>query len=66
MSLSASPGGQVIVVGASFAGLLAAAAAAQAGARVTVFERDRLSDTADPRPGVPQGLQPHVLLHRWL
>ena len=66
MSGSASPGGQVIVVGASFAGLLAAAAAAQAGARVTVFERDRLSDTPDPRPGVPQGLQPHVLLHRGL
>ena len=66
MSVSASPGGQVIVVGASFAGLLAAAAAAQAGARVIVFERDRLSDTPDPRPGVPQGLQPHVLLHRGL
>ena len=56
----------VVVIGAGFAGLLSAAAAAQSGAQVTVFERDRLSDTPDHRPGVPQGQQPHVLLHRGL
>ena len=66
MSVPASPDFQVLVIGASFAGLLAAAAAAQAGARVTVFERDHLSDTPDLRPGVPQGEQPHVLLQRGL
>ena len=66
MNVSTSLGVRVLVIGASFAGLLAAAAAAQAGARVTVFERDRLSDTPAPRPGVPQGEQPHVLLHRGL
>ncbi len=55
-----------VVIGAGFAGLLTAAAAAQTGARVTVFERDRLSDAPDPRHGVPQGEQPHVLLHRGL
>ncbi len=66
MSESTSPGVQVLVIGASFAGLLAAAAAAQAGARVTLCERDHLSDSPDPRTGVPQGDQPHVLLHRGL
>src|SRR6476646_8622662 len=66
MSVSASSGVRILVIGASFAGLLAAAAAAQTGARVTVFERDRLSDTPDLRPGVPQGEQPHVLLQRGL
>nr|WP_203615181.1 monooxygenase [Streptomyces sp. SID13726] len=30
--------------------------------RVTVVERDRLPDGAEPRPGVPQGRHPHVLL----
>jgi 2-polyprenyl-6-methoxyphenol hydroxylase-like FAD-dependent oxidoreductase len=66
MSVSTSLGVRILVIGASFAGLLAAAAAAQTGARVTVFERDRLGDAPDPRPGVPQGEQPHILLHRGL
>lgn len=56
----------VVVIGASLAGLFAAAAAAGSGHRVVVVERDRLSDTADPRPGVPQGQQPHVFLLRGL
>ncbi|MBO0812676.1 MAG: hypothetical protein J2P23_11620, partial [Microlunatus sp.] len=38
----------------------------RAGAEVTLLERDRLSDRAEPRPGVPQGVQPHVVLHRGL
>lgn len=57
---------QVVVVGASFAGLLAAAGAARAGCRVTVLERDELPDAPGPRRGVAQGRQPHVLLHRGL
>ncbi len=55
-----------VVIGASFAGLLAAAAAAQAGYQVTVLERDQLPPEATPRPGVPQSEQAHVLLHRGL
>ena len=57
---------RVVIIGASFAGLFAAAATARAGAEVTLLERDRLSDSAAPRPGVPQGVQPHVVLHRGL
>lgn len=56
----------VVVVGASMAGLLSAGAAAVAGRRVTLLERDRLPDRPVPRRGVPQGTQPHVLLHRGL
>jgi flavin-dependent dehydrogenase len=48
------------------AGLLAAAAAAVPGRQVTVLERDRLPDLPVPRHSVPQGTQPHVLLHRGL
>src|SRR4051812_15002757 len=43
---------------------MAAAAAATAGCRGTVLERDVLPSVAGPRPGVPQGTQPHVFLHR--
>jgi len=56
----------VVVLGASFTGLLAGAAAARAGHEVTVVERDELSTDPRPRNGVPQSLQPHVLLHRGL
>jgi 2-polyprenyl-6-methoxyphenol hydroxylase-like FAD-dependent oxidoreductase len=55
-----------VVVGASLAGLFAAAAAAAAGSRVTVLDRDILPDDARARDGVPQGRQGHVLLHRGL
>ena len=56
----------VVVLGASLAGLWAAAAAAGAGARVLLVERDRPPEAPAPRPGVPQGAQPHVFLHRGL
>ncbi len=56
----------VLVLGASLAGLWAAAAAAAAGARVLVVERDPRTSAPALRPGVPQGTQPHVLLHRGL
>jgi flavin-dependent dehydrogenase len=56
----------VVVIGASLAGLFAAAAAAAAGASVVIIERDVLPDGPAPRKGVPQGRQPHVLLHRGL
>ena len=61
-----NPSRRVVIIGASFAGLFAAAALARAGAEVTLLERDRLADRPEPRPGVPQGVQPHILLHRGL
>src|SRR4051794_5557761 len=63
---------RVVVLGASAAGLLAAAALAAPGREITVLERD--DDPGGPdadgrvsaRPGVPQARQPHVFLHRGL
>jgi 2-polyprenyl-6-methoxyphenol hydroxylase-like FAD-dependent oxidoreductase len=55
-----------IVIGASMAGMLAARVLAGHVERVTVVERDRLSDGVQPRRGVPQGWQVHALLARGL
>jgi 2-polyprenyl-6-methoxyphenol hydroxylase-like FAD-dependent oxidoreductase len=55
-------GRHAVVVGGSLAGLLAAHVLAGHADRVTVVERDRLPDGPEPRPGVPQGRHPHVLL----
>jgi 2-polyprenyl-6-methoxyphenol hydroxylase-like FAD-dependent oxidoreductase len=57
---------RVVIVGASVAGLFAAAAAASAGCEVTVLERDDTIDDPGPHAGVPQGRQPHVFLYRGL
>ncbi len=57
---------RVVVIGASLAGLFAAAAAAANGADTVILERDQLPATPEPRKGVPQGRQAHVLLHRGL
>jgi 2-polyprenyl-6-methoxyphenol hydroxylase-like FAD-dependent oxidoreductase len=51
----------VIVIGGSIAGLLAARVLAERFERVTIVDRDRLPLTAEPRRGVPQSVQPHVL-----
>jgi flavin-dependent dehydrogenase len=62
-----APGSRdVVIIGASLAGLFAAAAAAASGSRTMIIERDVLPDSPVARPGVPQGRQPHVLLHRGL
>jgi 2-polyprenyl-6-methoxyphenol hydroxylase-like FAD-dependent oxidoreductase len=53
-----------VVIGASVAGLLAARAASEHFARVTVLDRDTLPDEAVPRRGVPQARQVHALLAR--
>jgi 2-polyprenyl-6-methoxyphenol hydroxylase-like FAD-dependent oxidoreductase len=57
-------GGHAVIVGASVAGLLAAKALSESYQRVTVLERDELSDRPAPRRGVPQSRQLHVLLAR--
>lgn len=54
-------GEHAVVVGGSIAGLLAAAAAAEAFERVTVVDRDALPAGCEPRRAVPQGLHAHSL-----
>ncbi|MEU9735162.1 FAD-dependent monooxygenase [Streptomyces sp. NPDC048002] len=49
-------------MGGGLAGMLAAHVLAGFADRVTVVERDRLPKDEEPRPGVPQGRHPHVLL----
>lgn len=56
----------VVVLGASLGGLWTAAAAASAGRRVLLVDRDQAPGDPAVRAGVPQGAQPHVLLHRGL
>lgn len=51
-----------VVLGAGIAGLLAAAALADAGHRVSIVERDRLPDSPSHRRGVPQGPHLHSVL----
>ena len=53
-----------VVIGASIAGLLAAAALNGACPRVTLFERDTLPAEPGPRRGVPQTRQLHALQAR--
>ena len=60
------PTHRIVVIGASTTGLFAAAAAAGSGRSVTVLEKDNLPSGPMARPGVPQGAQPHVFLHRGL
>ena len=50
-----------MVIGASIAGLLAASALSDSGARVTVYDRDTLPAEPGPRRGVPQSRQLHGL-----
>ena len=57
---------RVVIIGASLAGLFAAAVTASRGAETIILERDHLPDSVEPRKGVPQGRQAHILLHRGL
>jgi 2-polyprenyl-6-methoxyphenol hydroxylase-like FAD-dependent oxidoreductase len=56
------PGKRAIVVGAGLSGLSAARVLADYFDEVIILDRDELPDDAIPRPGVPQGKQPHGLL----
>lgn len=51
----------VAVLGGGLAGTLAAVAAAPHADRVTIVERDRLSDSPGPRRGLPQARHSHGL-----
>ncbi|UUU25593.1 FAD-dependent oxidoreductase [Streptomyces sp. DSM 40750] len=51
-----------VVIGASMAGMLAAAALARFVDEVIVLERDELPDEPRPRKGLPQGRHAHILL----
>ncbi|MGB3533816.1 MAG: FAD-dependent monooxygenase [Microcoleaceae cyanobacterium] len=53
-----------VVMGASMAGLLAGRILLNHFDRVTIVERDRLRESSEPRRGVPQGTQVHILLAR--
>ena len=55
-------GEHAVVLGASMAGLAAAAALAERFHRVTIVERDTLPRSEEYRKGVPQGRHVHVLL----
>jgi 2-polyprenyl-6-methoxyphenol hydroxylase-like FAD-dependent oxidoreductase len=57
-------GGRAVVIGGSMAGLFAARILADHFDEVTVVERDRLADDAEPRKSVPQGRQIHGLLRK--
>ncbi|MEM1256601.1 MAG: FAD-dependent monooxygenase [Cyanobacteria bacterium P01_H01_bin.21] len=53
-----------IVIGGSIAGLFAAKVVSEVFHRVTLIERDSLPQIPQPRRGVPQSVQPHVLFTR--
>lgn len=57
-------GQHAVVCGASMAGLLAARVLTDHYEKVTVVERDLLTDDPVHRRGVPQSAQPHALLAR--
>ena len=55
-------GEHAVVLGASLAGLAAAAALAERFDRVTIVERDTLPVSGECRRGIPQGRHVHILL----
>src|SRR5262249_6765395 len=55
-------GKRAIVVGAGLSGLSVARVLSDHFDEVMIVDRDELPDDATPRPGVPQGKQPHALL----
>lgn len=60
--LSSAPQGQAIVIGAGFAGMLAAAVLAGHFQEVFLIEQDHLPATPEPRKSLPQAAHAHALL----
>lgn len=57
-------GDRAIVIGGSIAGLLNARILADYFNSVTIIEKDKLPEQPNPRKGVPQSVQPHILFAR--
>jgi 2-polyprenyl-6-methoxyphenol hydroxylase-like FAD-dependent oxidoreductase len=55
-------GERAVVVGGGVGGLSAARALSDRFCQIVILDRDELPASATPRPGVPQGKQPHFLL----
>lgn len=64
MSQARNIDNHAIVIGASIAGLLSARVLADYFTSVTIVDSDSLPTQANPRKGVPQSLQPHILFAR--
>lgn len=60
--MNTQTGTHAIIIGGSISGLAAARTLSDHFDRVTVIERDQFPDDAQPRGGVPQSRQPHVML----
>lgn len=58
----AKKGENAVVIGGSIAGMFAARVLAEHFSCVTIIETDKLPDCPIARKGVPQSVQPHVLL----
>ncbi len=61
-SVSTTSRRHAIVIGGSMAGLVTARVLTNHFDRVTIVDRDRFPETAEPRNGVPQGRHIHILL----
>ena len=55
---------RAIVIGGSIAGLLTARVLSEFFERVIIIDRDHFPEAGEPRRGVPQSVQPHVLFTR--
>jgi 2-polyprenyl-6-methoxyphenol hydroxylase-like FAD-dependent oxidoreductase len=59
-----APAGQAIVIGGGMSGLMAAQVLSQHFAKVTIVDRDHLTESLEVRNGVPQARHPHTLMVR--
>lgn len=57
-------GNRAIVIGGSITGLLTSRILTNYFKQVTIIERDRFSEQPEPRQGIPQSTQLHILLTR--
>ena len=62
--MNANSKNHVLVIGGSISGLLSARILAEHFEKVTIIERDKLPENPQARQGVPQSIQPHILLAR--